>query len=104
MTAASQDWGRRCLHFRARRAVLTTVAITIAWMAMLPRLTAPPTRSCRNIAHFLWCGGRNQVKDGRDDEVERQQLRALEPVGLARRRNGRSQKHRPEQHPHLRLR
>src|SRR5215217_8249175 len=103
MAAASQAWGHRCFHFRARRAVPTTVAITTAWMAMLPKLNAPPKRSCRSMVLSLRSGGRDQVEYGRDDEVERQQLSALEPVGLSRRGNSRAEKDCPEQHPHLRL-
>ena len=47
--------------------------------------------------------GRDQIQHGRDDEVESEQLGALEPVGVARRRNGCSEKHCAEQHPHLSL-
>src|SRR5688572_28762777 len=102
MAVASQTWGRWCSQVRARRAVPTAAAITAAWIAMLPRLTAPPMRSCRNKIHLL--GSRDQVKDSRDDEIEGQQLGSLEPVGPARRGNGRPEQHRPEQHPHLGLR
>ena len=44
MTAESQDWDRRRFQASVWRAVLTTTAITTAWIATSPRLMVPPPR------------------------------------------------------------
>src|SRR5215203_5394347 len=49
MTEASHKLAFLRSQLPTRRTTVTTSVMTIAWTAMFPRLTTPPTRSCLNM-------------------------------------------------------